>query len=170
MIDLFYQHRVDPGTPIEETVGAMAKLVAAGKVRTLGLSEAAPDTVRRAAAVHPISALQSEYSLWTREPESNGVLDVCRELGITFIPYSPLGRGFLTGTIQKVEDLPADDWRRTNPRFAEDALQQNMKLAHAVKSVAERKGVTPGAIGTGLGACAGGEYCSDPRHQAREVP
>ncbi len=142
VIDLFYQHRVDPGTPIEDTVGAMAELVAAGKVRALGLSEAAPDTVRRAAAVHPIAALQSEYSLWTREPESNGVLEICRELGITFVPYSPLGRGFLTGTIQKPEDLPEGDWRRTNPRFAEEALQQNMKLANAVKSLAEKKGVT----------------------------
>ena len=142
VIDLFYQHRVDPGTPIEDTVGAMAELVAAGKVRALGLSEAAPETVRRAAAVHPIAALQSEYSLWTREPESNGVLDVCRELGVTFVPYSPLGRGFLTGTIQKPEDLPEGDWRRTNPRFAEEALQQNVKLANAVKSLAEKKDVT----------------------------
>ena len=142
VIDLFYQHRVDPGTPIEDTVGAMAELVAAGKVRALGLSEAAPETVRRAAAVHPIAALQSEYSLWTREPESNGVLETCRELGVTFVPYSPLGRGFLTGTIQKPEDLPEGDWRRTNPRFAEEALQQNVKLANAVKSLAEKKGVT----------------------------
>ncbi len=142
VIDLFYQHRVDPGTPIEETVGAMAELVAAGKVRALGLSEAAPDTLRRAVAVHPIAALQSEYSLWTRDPETNGVLDTCRELGITFVPYSPLGRGFLTGAIQKVEDLPEGDWRRTNPRFAEEALQQNLKLANAVKSLAEKKGAT----------------------------
>ncbi len=146
VIDLFYQHRVDPGTPIEETVGAMAELVKEGKVRALGLSEAAPDTVRRAAAVHPIAALQSEYSLWTREPESNGVLEVCRELGITFIPYSPLGRGFLTGAIQKVEDLPAGDFRRTNPRFAEEALQQNLKLADAIKSLAEKKGATPAQL------------------------
>ena len=146
VIDLFYQHRVDPGTPIEETVGAMAELVAAGKVRALGLSEAAPDTLRRAAAVHPIAALQSEYSLWTREPETNGVLATCRELGITFVPYSPLGRGFLTGTIQKVEDLPEGDWRRTNPRFAEEALQENMKLANTVKSLAEKKGVTPAQL------------------------
>ncbi len=146
VIDLFYQHRVDPGTPIEETVGAMAELVAAGKVRALGLSEAAPETIRRAAAVHPIAALQSEYSLWTREPESNGVLEVCRELGITFVPYSPLGRGFLTGAIQKVEDLPEGDWRRTNPRFAEEALQQNLKLANAIKSFAEKKGVTPAQL------------------------
>ncbi len=146
VIDLFYQHRVDPGVPIEETVGAMAELVAAGKVRTLGLSEAVPDTVRRAAAVHPISALQSEYSLWTREPEGNGVLEVCRELGVTFIPYSPLGRGFLTGAIQTVEDLPEGDWRRTNPRFADEALRQNLGLANAVKALAEKKGATPAQL------------------------
>lgn len=146
VIDLFYQHRVDPAVPIEETVGAMAELVEAGKVRTLGLSEAAPDTLRRASSVYPISALQSEYSLWTRDVESNGVLDTCRELDITFVPYSPLGRGFLTGTIQKVEDLPEGDWRRTNPRFAEEALQQNMKLANAVQAIAEKKGATPAQL------------------------
>ncbi len=114
-IDLFYQHRVDPNVPIEETVGAMAELVAAGKVRALGLSEAGPETLRRAAKVHPIAALQSEYSLWSRDVETNGVLAACRELGITFVPYSPLGRGFLTGAIQKLEDLDPSDWRRTNP-------------------------------------------------------
>ncbi len=146
VIDLFYQHRVDPGTPIKETVGAMAELVREGKVRALGLSEAAPETIRRAAAVHPIAALQSEYSLWTREPETNGVLDTCRELGITFVPYSPLGRGFLTGAIQKVEDLPEGDWRRTNPRFAEEALQQNLKLANAIKSLAEKQGASPAQL------------------------
>ena len=146
VIDLFYQHRVDPGVPIEETVGAMAELVEEGKVRTLGLSEAAPDTLRRASSVYPIAALQSEYSLWTRDPETNGVLETCRELGITFVPYSPLGRGFLTGTIQKVEDLPDGDWRRTNPRFAEEALQQNMKLANAIKAIAEKNGVTPAQL------------------------
>lgn len=146
VIDLFYQHRVDPAVPIEETVGAMAELVQAGKVRALGLSEAAPDTLRRAAAVHPIAALQSEYSLWTRDPETNGVLDACRELGTTFVPYSPLGRGFLTGAIQKVEDLPEGDWRRTNPRFAEEALQQNLRLAEAIKVLAEKKGATPAQL------------------------
>ena len=146
VIDLFYQHRVDPNVPIEETVGAMAELVRAGKVRALGLSEAAPETVRRAAAVHPIAALQSEYSLWTRDPETNGVLDTCRELGVTFIPYSPLGRGFLTGAIQKIEDLPEGDWRRTNPRFAENALQQNLKLADAIKTLAQKKGATPAQL------------------------
>ena len=146
VIDLFYQHRVDPGVPIEETVGAMAELVRAGKVRSLGLSEAAPDTLRRAAAVHPIAALQSEYSLWTRDPETNGVLDTCRELGTTFVPYSPLGRGFLTGAIQKPEDLPEGDWRRTNPRFAEEAMQQNLRLAEAIKALAEKKGATPAQL------------------------
>ena len=132
-IDLYYQHRVDPKVPIEETVGAMAKLVSAGKIRVLGLSEAGPETLRRATKVHPIAALQSEYSLWSREVETNGVLATCRELGITFIPYSPLGRGFLTGAIQKLEDLDPTDWRRTNPRFGEKALQENLKLAATVK-------------------------------------
>jgi aryl-alcohol dehydrogenase-like predicted oxidoreductase len=143
VIDLFYQHRVDPNVPIEDTVGAMSELVAAGKVRTLGLSEAGPETLRRASKVHPIAALQSEYSLWTREVENNGVLATCRELGITFVPYSPLGRGFLTGAIQKLGDLEASDWRRTNPRFSEDALQQNLKLADAVKELAAKKCCTP---------------------------
>jgi aryl-alcohol dehydrogenase-like predicted oxidoreductase len=145
-IDLYYQHRVDPNVPIEETVGAMAELVSAGKVRTLGLSEAGPETLRRAAKVHPIAALQSEYSLWTRDVETNGVLATCRELGITFVPYSPLGRGFLTGAIQKLEDLDASDWRRTNPRFGEEALQANLKLAETVKDLAKEKGVTPAQL------------------------
>src|SRR5437868_10706398 len=132
-IDLFYQHRVDPKVPIEDTVGAMSGLVSAGKVRALGLSEAGPETLRRAAKIHPIAALQSEYSLWTRDVETNGVLDTCRELGITFVPYSPLGRGFLTGTIQKLQDLDASDWRRTKlPSFQKEALQANLKLAAAV--------------------------------------
>ena len=145
-IDLYYQHRVDPKVPIEETVGAMAGLVSAGKVRMIGLSEASPETVRRAAKVHPIAALQSEYSLWSREVEANGVLATCRELGITFVPYSPLGRGFLTGAIQKLEDLDATDWRRTNPRFGEKALQENLKLAAAVKELAREKGATPAQL------------------------
>ena len=146
-IDLLYQHRVDPDVPIEETVGAMAQLVAAGKVRSLGLSEASPETIRRAAKVHPIAALQSEYSLWTREVETNGVLDTCRELGITFVLYSPLGRGFLTGTIQYVNDLDPSDWRRTNyPRFEERALQSNLKIAAAVKELAAEKRATPAQL------------------------
>jgi aryl-alcohol dehydrogenase-like predicted oxidoreductase len=147
VIDLYYQHRVDPNTPIEETVAAMAELVRAGKVRALGLSEAGPDTLRRASKIHPIAALQSEYSLWTRDIESNGVLATCRELGVTFIPYSPLGRGFLTGAIQKIDDLDSSDWRRTNyPRFQEQALQSNLKLAAAVKELASEKGITPAQL------------------------
>ena len=147
VIDLYYQHRVDPNIPIEETVAAMAELVKAGKVRALGLSEAGPETLRRASKVHAIAALQSEYSLWTRDVETNGVLATCRELGITFVPYSPLGRGFLTGAIQKIEDLDASDWRRSNyPRFAEDALQSNLKLAAAMKELAAEKGITPAQL------------------------
>jgi aryl-alcohol dehydrogenase-like predicted oxidoreductase len=145
-IDLYYQHRVDPKVPIEETVGAVAELVSAGKVRAIGLSEAGPETLRRAAKVHPIAALQSEYSLWSREVEANGVLSTCRELGITFVPYSPLGRGFLTGAIQKLEDLDPTDWRRTNPRFGEKALQENLKLAATVKELATAKGATPAQL------------------------
>jgi len=146
-IDLFYQHRVDPKVPIEETVGAMAELVSAGKVRTLGLSEAGPETLRRAAKVHPIAALQSEYSLWTRNVETNGVLATCRQLGITFVPYSPLGRGFLTGAIQNVNELDSTDWRRTNyPRFQEQALQSNLKLAAAIMELAAEKGITPAQL------------------------
>ena len=147
VIDLFYQHRVDPDVPIEETVGAMAELVATGKVRALGLSEAKPETLRRAAAVHPIAALQSEYSLWTLDVETNGVLATCRELGIGFVPYSPLGRGFLTGAIQKISDLDAGDWRRTNyPRFGADVFEANLRLAEAVKSLAKEKGCTPAQL------------------------
>jgi aryl-alcohol dehydrogenase-like predicted oxidoreductase len=147
VIDLYYQHRVDPNIPIEDTVGAMAELVAAGRVRMLGLSEAGPETLRRAAKVHPIAALQSEYSLWTRDVESNGVLAACRELGITFIPYSPLGRGFLTGAIKKLDDLDPSDWRRTNyPRFHEQALQANLKLAAVVKELANANCITPAQL------------------------
>jgi aryl-alcohol dehydrogenase-like predicted oxidoreductase len=140
-IDLYYQHRVDPNVPIEETVGAMAELVTAGKVRYLGLSEASSETVRRAHATHPITAVQTEYSLWTRDPEDE-ILSTLRELGIGFVAYSPLGRGFLTGQIRSIDDLPADDWRRTNPRFQEDALQENIRLADVVSGLAERRGVT----------------------------
>ena len=145
-IDLFYQHRVDPKVPIEETVGAMAELVAAGKVRVLGLSEAGPEALRRAIKVHPIAALQTEYSLWSRDVETNGVLATCRELGITFVPYSPLGRGFLTGAIQKLEDLDPSDWRRANPRFGQKALQANLKLVETVKELAKKKGSTPAQL------------------------
>ena len=145
-IDLYYQHRVDPKVPIEETVGAMAELVSAGKVRHLGLSEAAPETIRRAHAVHPITALQTEYSLWTREVEENGVLATVRELGIGFVAYSPLGRGFLTGRFQKFEDLPEDDFRRHSPRFQGDNFQKNLELLHEVEAIAQEKGVTPSQL------------------------
>jgi len=138
-IDLYYQHRVDPQTPIEDTVGAMAELVRAGKVRYLGLSEAGSATLRRAMAVHPISALQSEYSLWTRDPE-DGVLATCRELGIGFVPYSPLGRGFLTGEIRRFEDLAEDDYRRFSPRFQGENFQKNLDLVARVQALAEAKG------------------------------
>jgi aryl-alcohol dehydrogenase-like predicted oxidoreductase len=138
-IDLYYQHRVDPQTPIEDTVGAMAELVRAGKVRYLGLSEAGSATLRRAMAVHPISALQSEYSLWTRDPE-DGVLATCRELGIGFVPYSPLGRGFLTGEIRRFEDLAEDDYRRFSPRFQGENFQKNLDLVARVQALAKAKG------------------------------
>ena len=141
-IDLYYQHRVDRAVPIEETVGAMAELVTAGKVRYLGLSEASPATIRKAHAVHPISALQSEYSLWTRDPEDE-VLPACRALGIGFVPYSPLGRGFLAGKIRKMEDLPPDDVRRTHPRFQGDNFRKNLDLVTKVEEIAREKGCTP---------------------------
>ena len=134
-IDLYYQHRVDPKTPIEETVGAMADLLKAGKVRHLGLSEAAPATIRRAHGVSPITALQTEYSLWSRDPE-NGLLATCRELGIGFVAYSPLGRGFLTGHFRSIEDLAPNDWRRTNPRFQGDNFQRNLDLVATVERLA----------------------------------
>jgi aryl-alcohol dehydrogenase-like predicted oxidoreductase len=144
-IDLYYQHRVDPKVPIEETVGAMAELVAAGKVRYLGLSEASAATIRRAHAIHPITAVQSEYSLWTRDPE-DGVLDTLRELGIGLVAYSPLGRGFLTGQIRSMDDLAADDWRRTNPRFQEDTLRENLVLADRVTELAAARQITPAQL------------------------
>jgi aryl-alcohol dehydrogenase-like predicted oxidoreductase len=145
VIDLYYQHRVDPDTPIEETVGAMADLVSKGKVRFLGLSEAGADTIRRAHAVHPITALQSEYSLWTRDPEKQ-VLGVCRELGIGFVPYSPLARGFLTGQIKRFEDLTEGDYRRTSPRFQGENFQRNLALVKRVEEIAHEKKCTPGQL------------------------
>ncbi|MGC2474995.1 MAG: aldo/keto reductase [Candidatus Sulfotelmatobacter sp.] len=145
-IDLYYQHRVDPNTPIEDTVGAMAELVREGKVRFLGLSEASPETLRRAMKVHPITALQTEYSLWTRDPESNGVLDTCRELGIGFVAYSPLGRGFLTGQIQRFEDLAPDDYRRNSPRFQGENFQKNLDLVRKVNELAAEKGCKPSQL------------------------
>jgi len=140
-IDLYYQHRVDPAVPIEETVGAMAELVREGKVRALGLSEAGVDTIRRANAVHPIAAVQSEYSLWTRDPE-NGVLDVCRELGIGFVPFSPLGRGFLAGAIRSTDQLGNDDFRRALPRFDEENIKRNLAVVAGLEKLAAEKGKT----------------------------
>ena len=145
VIDLYYQHRVDAETPIEETVGAMAELVQEGKVRFLGLSEAAPATIRRAHAVHPIAALQTEYSLWTRDPEAD-VLPTVRELGIGFVAYSPLGRGFLTGQIKRVEDLAVDDYRRNNPRFQGENLQKNLDLVGKIEAMAGDKGCEPSQL------------------------
>jgi aryl-alcohol dehydrogenase-like predicted oxidoreductase len=144
-IDLYYQHRVDPATPIEETVGAMAELVKAGKVRHLGLSEAGAQTLRRAARVHPIAALQSEYSLWTRDPEEE-ILATCRELGVGFVAYSPLGRGFLTARFKRFEDLPADDYRRVSPRFQGDNFEKNLDLVRQVEEMAKAKGCKPSQL------------------------
>ena len=145
-IDLYYQHRVDPDTPIEETVGAMAELVSAGKVRHLGLSEAGPETIRRAHATHPITAVQSEWSLWTREHETNGVLDTVRELGVGWVAYSPIGRGFLSGGIRSIEDLDRDDFRRTNPRFQGENFARNLELVDRVNAMAQDKGVSPAQL------------------------
>jgi len=144
-IDLYYQHRVDPAVPIEESVGAMAELVAEGKVRHLGLSEAGPATLRRAAAVHPIAAVQTEYSLWSRDPEDE-VLAACRELGIGFVAYSPLGRGFLTGRIRRFEDLDADDYRRHSPRFQGENFAKNLALVERIEALAAEKGCTPSQL------------------------
>jgi aryl-alcohol dehydrogenase-like predicted oxidoreductase len=144
-VDLYYQHRVDPNVPIEETVGALAELVDEGKILHIGLSEAAPETIRRAHAVHPITAVQTEYSLWSREPEAE-ILPTCRELGIGFVPYSPLGRGFLSGRFQRPEDLEQNDFRRSGPRFTGENLEANLKLAEKVAEIAADKGVTPAQL------------------------
>jgi aryl-alcohol dehydrogenase-like predicted oxidoreductase len=144
-VDLYYQHRVDPDVPIEETVGAMAELVEAGKIRHIGLSEAAPETIRRANAVHPITAVQTEYSLWSRDPEAE-ILSTCRELGIGFVPYSPLGRGFLAGRFASPDELAEDDFRRSGPRFTGENLEANLRLAAKVKEIAAEKGVTPAQL------------------------
>ncbi|GAC1035483.1 aldo/keto reductase [Pseudomonas sp. No.117] len=145
-LDLYYQHRVDPEVPIEETVGAMAELVQAGKVRYLGLSEASSDTLRRAQQVHPIAALQSEFSLWSRDPLEHGILATCRELGVALVAYSPLGRGFLTGALKSPEDFAADDYRRLSPRFQGENFQRNLELVERVRVLAEAKRVTPGQV------------------------
>ena len=144
-IDLYYQHRVDPNTPIEETIGALTALVTEGKVRYIGLSEAAADTIRRAHAVHPVAALQTEYSLWTRDPEAE-LLPLLSQLGIGFVPYSPLGHGFLTGQIRTVDDIPNDDWRKTNPRFTGQNFQRNLRIVDEVEAVAAEAGATPAQI------------------------
>jgi aryl-alcohol dehydrogenase-like predicted oxidoreductase len=144
-IDLYYQHRVDPSTPIEVTVGALAELVAEGKVLHIGLSEAAPETIRRAHAVHPLAALQTEYSLWTRDPEAE-LLPLLRELGIGFVPYSPLGHGFLTGTIRSSEELADDDWRKTNPRFTAGNFEKNLRIVDEVRAVAAEVDATPAQV------------------------
>jgi aryl-alcohol dehydrogenase-like predicted oxidoreductase len=144
-IDLYYQHRVDPNTPIEDTIGAMAELVKEGKVKFLGMSEAAAGTLRRAAMVHPITALQTEYSLWTRDPEEE-ILSTCRELGIGFVPYSPLGRGFLTGAFKKPEDLPENDYRRFSPRFQAENFQHNLKIVEIVNEISKEKNCTPAQL------------------------
>jgi len=144
-IDLYYQHRVDPATPIEETVGAMAELVREGKIRHIGLSEASPQTLRRASKVHAITALQTEYSLWSRDPEDE-ILSTCRELGVGFVAYSPLGRGFLTGQFRRFDDLPEDDYRRHSPRFQGENFQKNLDLVHRVEQIAREKNCTPSQL------------------------
>ncbi|OPC84090.1 aldo/keto reductase [Embleya scabrispora] len=160
-IDLYYQHRVDRSTPIEETIGAVAELVAEGKVLHIGLSEAAPDTIRRAHAVHPISALQTEYSLWTRDVESE-LLPLLRELGIGLVPYAPLGHGFLTGGIRTPEEIPEGDWRKTNPRFVGEAFRQNLRLVEEVRAVAGEVGATPAQIALAWLAAQGGDIAPIP--------
>ena len=160
-VDLYYLHRVDPDTPIEDTVGAMAELVKEGKVRFLGLSEAAPDTLRKAHATHPITALQTEYSLWSREPEDE-LFAVTRELGVGFVPYSPLGRGFLSGEIKSVDDLDADDFRRSNPRFMGENFQKNLDLVEAVKAIAADKGVTAAQLALAWVLAQGGDLIPIP--------
>ncbi len=166
-IDLYYQHRVDPNTPIEETVGAMAELVKEGKVRHLGLSEAGVKTLRRAVKVHPIAALQSEYSLWTRDPEPE-ILPTCRELGIGFVAYSPLGRGFLTGQFKRFEDLPADDYRRFSPRFQGENFQKNLDLVNRVEDIAREKNCQPSQLALAWVMAQGGDIVPIPGTKRRK--
>jgi aryl-alcohol dehydrogenase-like predicted oxidoreductase len=165
-IDLYYQHRVDPDTPIEETVGAMAELVTEGKVRFLGLSEAAPETIARAHAVHPISALQTEYSVWSRDPEEE-ILPLLRELGIGFVPYSPLGRGFLTGALRSLDDLDESDFRRYQPRFQGDNLADNVAIVEVIDQLASAKGCTPGQIALAFVHAAGRDVAPIPGTKRR---
>ena len=160
-IDLYYQHRVDRATPIEETVGALAELVAEGKVRHIGLSEASPETIRRAHAVHPLAALQTEYSLWTRDPEAE-LLPLLRGLGIGFVPYSPLGHGFLTGQLRSPADIPDDDWRKTNPRFVGEAFDRNLRLVDEVRAVGDEAGATPAQVALAWLLAQGGDIAPIP--------
>jgi aryl-alcohol dehydrogenase-like predicted oxidoreductase len=166
-VDLYYQHRVDPNVPIEETVGAMAELVQAGKVRHIGLSEASAETIRRAHAVHPITAVQTEYSLWTRDVEAE-ILPTCRELGIGFVPYSPLGRGFLSGRFSSPEDLDAGDFRRTGPRFTGANLEANLALARKVAEIAQEKGITPAQLALAWVLAQGDDVVPIPGTKRRE--
>ncbi|MBZ5681322.1 MAG: aldo/keto reductase [Acidobacteriia bacterium] len=166
-IDLYYQHRVDPNTPIEETVGAMAQLVKEGKVRYLGLSEASPQTMRRAMKIHPITALQTEYSLWSRDPEGE-ILATCRELGVAFVAYSPLGRGFLTGQFQRFEDLPADDYRCNTPRFQGENFQKNLDLVRRVEEIAKEKGCKPSQLALAWVLAQGDEIVPIPGTKRRK--
>jgi aryl-alcohol dehydrogenase-like predicted oxidoreductase len=166
-IDLYYQHRVDPNTPIEDTVGAMAELVKAGKVRYLGLSEASSATIRRAHAVHPISALQTEYSLWSREPEEE-IIPTLRELGIGFVPYSPLGRGFLTGQIQKPEDLADDDWRKSSPRFRGENFQKNLDVVREIEQLAAKKNCQPSQLALAWVLARGEDFVPIPGTKRRK--
>ena len=167
VIDLYYQHRVDADVPIEETVGAMAELKRAGKIRFLGLSEASAATVRRAQAVHPITALQTEYSLWSRDPE-DGLLAICRELGIGFVAYSPLGRGFLTGRFKAIDDLAADDWRRNNPRFQGENFQRNLTIVERLQQVAARKRCTPAQLAIAWVLAQGDDIVPIPGSKRRD--
>lgn len=170
-IDLYYQHRVDPNTPIEETIQTLADLIEEGKIRYIGMSEAAPETIRRAAKVHPITALQTEYSLWSRDPEAE-ILQTIRELGIGYVAYSPLGRGFLTGQIKSIDDLADDDWRRNNPRFQGDNFAKNFKLVDRVKEIADEKGVEPGQIALAWVLAQGDHIVPIPgtKHQTHQLP
>ncbi len=161
VIDLYYQHRVDPNTPIEDTVGAMADLARQGKVQYLGLSEASPDTIRRACKVHPIAALQTEFSLWSRDPELD-ILPTVRELGISFVAYSPLGRGFLSGRFKSPDDLTTDDWRRTNPRFQGENFRRNLQLVEEIAKIAQEKGCTPSQLALAWVAAQGDDVVPIP--------
>ncbi|SFW17059.1 aldo/keto reductase [Pseudomonas sp. NFACC04-2] len=167
-LDLYYQHRIDPQVPVEETIGAMAELVKAGKVRHIGISEASAETIQRAHAVHPLAAVQSEYSLWSREPEHNGVLDTCKRLGIAFVAYSPLGRGFLTGELKSPEDFAADDYRRFSPRFQADNFQRNLALVERVKALAADKGISASQLALGWVLAQGDHVIAIPGTKQRK--